>query len=396
VFFGRVVVRWAHNGDPIGIIGFAQDITEKKMVELELKRQRDLLNYQAYHDHLTNLPNRLLFEDRLEQSIIKREHESFALLFIDLDNFKEINDTLRHHIGDKVLQNISKKLSTCVRAEDSLSRLGGDEFTVILQNIKTPTAAAEVAQKLLDLISMKLIINNTEIYLSASIGISICPKDSTVKSDLIKFADSAMYKAKESGKNGYQFYSSDMTTMAFEKIMLQNSMRIAITNKEFQVYYQPQMDATSESLIGMEALVRWSHPDLGMIPPYKFIPLAEESGFIIHLDNYVMKQAMQDFARWKNMNLNAGKLSLNLSMKQLNNDDFIGYLTRTAKESDFSLEWLELEITETQMMQDPLSSIEKLNTLTTSQNSLTYPLIPAYACISANSLSEILFLILKF
>ena len=351
------------DGHLIGIIGSSQNITEKKEVEMELKKQTERLNHQAYHDHLTNLPNRLLFEDRLEQSIIKRDHESFALLFIDLDNFKEINDTLGHHIGDKVLQNISKKLSTCVRIEDSLSRLGGDEFTVILQNIKTPTSAAEVAQKLLDLISTKMIVNNHEIYLSASIGISLCPKDATSKSDLLKFADSAMYKAKESGKNGYQFYSSDMTAIAFEKIMLQNSMRIAIVNHEFQVYYQPQMDGVNDVLIGMEALVRWSHPDLGMIPPYKFIPLAEESGFIIHLDNYVMKQAMQDFTKWEHMDLNPGKLSLNLSMKQLNHDDFINYLSTTANEIGFNLQWLELEITETQMMQDPLSSIEKLNIL---------------------------------
>lgn len=351
------------NGQIIGIIVFSQDITRKKEVELQLKKQTELLNHQAYHDHLTNLPNRLLFEDRLEQSIIKREHESFALLFIDLDNFKEINDTLGHHIGDKVLQTISKKLSTCVRAEDSLSRLGGDEFTVILQNIKTPMAAAEVAQKLLDLINTKLIINNQEIYLSASIGISICPKDSSHKNDLIKFADSAMYKAKEAGKNGYMFYSSDMTKVTFEKIMLQNSMRVAVANNEFLVYYQPQIDARNSTLIGMEALVRWQHPDLGIIPPTKFVPLAEESGFIIQLDNYVMKQAMQDFVEWHNMGFNPGTLSLNLSIKQLNNDDFLKYLIQTSQDTGFDLHWLELEITETQMMQDPLGSIEKLNTL---------------------------------
>ncbi len=351
------------NGEVIGVIGFSQDITQKKEVENKLQKQTELLNHQAYHDQLTNLPNRILFDDRLEQSIAnsKRHDESFALLFIDLDNFKEINDTLGHNIGDKVLQLIAKKLSTCVRMEDSLSRLGGDEFTIILQNIKTPIAAAEVAQKLLDIINTKLTVNNHEIYLSASIGISIYPKDAFDKNDIIKFADSAMYKAKEKGKNSYTFYSVDMTKITFEKVMLQNSMRTAITNEEFIVYYQPQINAKKGVITGMEALVRWKHPSMGLVSPVKFIPLAEESGFIIHLDNYVMKQAMKDFTYWYSIGMNPGVLSLNLSIKQLVNDDFINYLTNTAKEIDFNLKWLELEITETQMMQDPLASIKKLN-----------------------------------
>ena len=350
------------NGEVIGTIAFSQDVTKKKEIEKKLQKQTELLNHQAYHDHLTNLPNRMLFDDRLIQSIAnaKRHNESFALLFIDLDNFKEINDTLGHHIGDKVLQLISKKLSTCVRIEDSLSRLGGDEFTIILQNIKMPAAAAEVAQKLIDIINKKLTVNNHEIYLSASIGISIYPKDSSDKNDMIKFADSAMYKAKENGKNNYQFYSAAMTTMAFEKVTLQNSMRTAIIKQEFIVYYQPQINAKKGVITGMEALVRWQHPSLGLISPIKFIPLAEESGFIVHLDNYVMKQAMIDFTSWYEMGLEPGILSLNLSIKQLANNDFIHYLTTTSKETGFNLNWLEFEITETQMMQDPLASIEKL------------------------------------
>lgn len=351
------------NGEVMGIIGFSQDITQKKDVENKLQKQTELLNHQAYHDQLTNLPNRILFDDRLEQSIAnsKRHEESFALLFIDLDNFKEINDTLGHNIGDKVLLLIAKKLSTCVRMEDSLSRLGGDEFTIILQNIKTPIAAAEVAQKLLDIINTKLTVNNHEIYISASIGISIYPKDASDKNDIIKFAVSAMYKAKEKGKNSYAFYSVDMTKITFEKVMLQNSMRTAITNEEFIVYYQPQINAKKGVITGMEALVRWKHSSMGLISPIKFIPIAEESGFIIHLDNYVMKQAMQDFTDWYKTGINPGILSLNLSIKQLVNDDFINYLIKIAKEIGFNLNWLELEITETQMMQDPLASIEKLN-----------------------------------
>lgn len=353
------------NGNAIGTIGFSQNITQKKEVETKLKTQTELLNYQAYHDHLTNLPNRLLFEEGLETSILHAndKHKSFALLFIDLDNFKEINDTLGHHVGDKVLQKVSKKVSTCISAKDSLSRTGGDEFTVILQNIKNSASAAQVAQKLLDIINMKLTINNNEIYLSASIGISLYPKDALEKSDLIKFADSAMYKAKESGKNSYQFYSSDMTQLTFEKVLLQNSMRTAIYNEEFVVFYQPQVNVKTNKITGMEALVRWRHPSMGLISPAKFIPIAEESGFIIHLDNYVMQNAMKDFVNWYAMGLNPGVLSLNLSIKQLNHNSFIKFLIQTSQETGFNLKWLELEITETQMMQDPLASIEKLQVI---------------------------------
>ncbi|MBU0632639.1 EAL domain-containing protein [bacterium] len=353
------------DGLPSKIIGTTFDITELVVTKRELKEKTKQLDFQVYHDHLTKLPNRTLFNDRLEQSIANssRTDQILAVLFIDLDNFKQINDTLGHNIGDKVLQLISKRLSTCIRLDDSLSRLGGDEFTVIIHNLKTPESAADVAQKILDIINSKLIVDNNELYLSASIGISVYPKDSSNANDLLKFADSAMYKAKEKDKNNYQFYSSDMTQLAFEKVLMQTSLHTAIMKKEFIVYYQPQINAKNNTVIGMEALVRWQHPTMGIVSPAKFIPIAEESGFIITLDNFVMKQAMSDFVNWYNKGLNPGTLSLNLSIKQLNNDYFINFLKHTIKETGFNIQWLEFEITETQMMQDPLSSIEKLNTI---------------------------------
>lgn len=352
-------------GAPLKIVGTTLDITEIVNTKQKLVEQTKALNFQTYHDHLTKLPNRTQFLNRLKESITNanKMNQIFAVLFIDLDNFKEINDTLGHNIGDKVLQLVSKRISTCIRNEDSLSRLGGDEFTVLLYDLKTPESAADVAQKILDIIKSKITIEKNEFYLSASIGISIYPKDSLNGNDLLKFADSAMYKAKNKDKNNYQFYSSDMTEIAFEKVLIQTSLHIAINKKEFIVYYQPQVDAKNNIIIGLEALVRWNHPTMGMIPPIKFIPIAEENGFIITLDNYVMKQAMIDFVDLYKNGFNPGILSLNLSIKQLGNDSFISYLKKTIEETGFDLQWLEFEITETQMMQDPLSSIEKLNTL---------------------------------
>ncbi|WP_345993887.1 EAL domain-containing protein [Sulfurimonas sp. HSL-1716] len=356
---------FSDKGAPIKIVGTTLDITELVDTKKKLEEQTKLLNFQAYYDSLTKLPNRALFNDRLEQTIAnsKRNDQIFALLFIDLDNFKEINDTLGHHIGDKVLQIVSKRLSTCVRIDDSLSRLGGDEFTVIIHNLKNPEAVAEVAQKLLDMIKSKITVDNNELYLSASIGISIFPKDASNSSDLIKFSDSAMYKAKEKGKNNYQFYSADMTQIAFEKILMQTSLHVAVNKKEFVVYYQPQVDTRNEFITGVEALVRWDHPTMGIIPPDKFIPLAEEIGFIVSLDKYVIRQAMSDFADWNKKGLSPGILSLNLSTKLLNSEHFIDDLKYIIKETGFNVKQLELEITESQMMQDPLSSIQKLQTL---------------------------------
>ncbi len=354
-----------NNANPTKIVGTTLDITESVNAKKKLEEQAKQLHFQANYDHLTKLPNRMLFNDRLEQSIVnsKRYKHMFALLFIDLDNFKEINDTLGHHIGDKVLQLVSKRLSTCVRIEDSLSRLGGDEYTVMLHNLNRPESAAEVAQKLLDMIKTKIIVDNHELYLSASIGISIYPKDATTSSDLIKFADSAMYEAKDKGKNNFQFYSSDMTQLAFEKVLMQTSLHVAINKQEFVVYYQPQIDAKNNTIVGMEALVRWNHPTMGIIPPNKFIPLAEQIGFIASLDKYVMKQAMLDYVQWYKDGYSPGMLALNMSTKLLNSEYFIDELKYIIKDTGFNVKWLELEITESQVMQDPMSSIQKLKTL---------------------------------
>jgi len=352
-------------GDIIGITRYSQDITQKKEIEDQLKIQTQLLNFQAYHDALTKLPNRALFDDRLQQSITHahRHNEKFALLFIDLDNFKQINDTLGHHYGDEVLKIVAKRLSTCLCEEDTLSRVGGDEFTLLRQNLETSESASKIATNIIQVLKPKIVLDGHTLHITASIGISLYPKDSILKNDLLKYADTAMYKAKDEGRNNYQFYSSEMTRLAFEKAVMESALHRAVDENQFVVYYQPQVDVRDNSIVGIEALVRWNHPEMGLILPDKFITLAEESSFIQELDNYVMLQAMTDIQQLYAMGLNPGILSLNLSIKQLMNHHFLQTLTETISRTNFNVQWLEFEITESQMMRDPMRSIEILQTI---------------------------------
>jgi len=358
------IYQLSYHGKDAAVI-FDTDISEIIALEQEHINQAKLLEHQAYHDTLTNLPNRTLFQDRLQQAIVasKRNDEKFALLFIDLDQFKKINDSLGHHVGDDVLIETAKRFQKLLREEDTLSRLGGDEFTIILKNIKDERSAATVAQKLINSMKAPIEAANHTLHISASIGISIYPNDTTSQEDLIKFADTAMYKAKDEGRNNFQFYSAEMTKNAFDKVIMENSLRVAIKENQFKVYYQPQYDATSNKIVGMEALVRWFHPHVGMISPFEFIPLAEENGLIVAIDELVMQMAMKQFSQWYMQGLNPGKLALNLSMKQLADNNFMTHLLKTMKTYDFDASWLELEITEGQMMQNPEQSIKKLKRL---------------------------------
>lgn len=353
------------SGKVIGLTRYTQDITHKKAIESKLKRQTELLNFQAYHDALTGLPNRTLFEDRLQQSIsrAKIREEKLALLFIDLDNFKQINDTLGHDFGDAVLQIVAKRFLQCIRTEDTLARFGGDEFTVLVQNLERASATATIAEKLNKSLNAPITVNGQELHISASIGIGIYPKDATEKQDLFKYADTAMYKAKEMGRNNYQFYSEEMTKLALKKAMMEKELRKAIKNKDFIVYYQPQIDASTGQIVGMEALVRWEHPTFGLLTPDSFIPTAEESHLIVEVDSLVMQQAMYDIKTWYDKGFNPGTLSLNLSIKQLMDAHFIRQILDTANTIGFDIEMLKFEITESQMMHDPEKSIGVLEML---------------------------------
>jgi len=343
----------------IRILGTHIDITKEKTMQEELTKQKDILRYQAHHDALTNLPNRTLFQDRLEQGIAqcKRNSDKLALFFIDLDHFKEINDSLGHEVGDKILVEVSKRISCVIRDEDTLARLGGDEFTVIMKNLKEAQNASLSAQKIIESLNEPIEIDDHILYVSCSIGISLFPNDGESSQNLLKYADAAMYKAKDEGRSNFQFYSSEMTEMAFERVVMEASLREALKNKEFVVYYQPQVDAKNNKIIGMEALVRWNHPTMGLVSPAKFIPLAEVTGLIVQLDQYVMQNSITQFIKWYKDGLNPGVLSINLSVKQLEQDTCISTLKMMLKNLACKSEWLELEVTEGQIMKNPEDAI---------------------------------------
>jgi diguanylate cyclase (GGDEF)-like protein/PAS domain S-box-containing protein len=356
------------NGVVVGVVGFAQDITQRVHAEKNLKEQKEILNHQAHHDALTNLPNRVLFNDRLEQTIkkAKREDNTFALLFLDLDHFKEINDSLGHDIGDKVLKIVTRRLNKIIRKEDTLARLGGDEFTIILSDLRYGQDASLLAQKILHELAKPIMLEKHHLYVSSSIGISLFPNDGSSASNLLKYADAAMYKAKDEGRNNFQFYSADMTELAFERVVMEASLRHAIANEEFIIYYQTQVDGRTGQLTGMEALLRWEHPTMGLVSPSKFIPLAEVTGLIIELDQLMMKTAMQQQVTWYEKGLNPGVLALNLTMKQLQQKGFIALLKKLLRETRCDPHWIELELSESHIMinvEETITILEQINTL---------------------------------
>jgi len=350
------------SGNPIGIVGINKDITKRKKVEDALHEQQSTLYYQAHHDALTGLPNRVLFFDRLEQGIIKakRHSEGLALFFIDLDKFKHINDSLGHGTGDSVLKIISKRLEAIIRKEDTVARLSGDEFTIIIEELKNPHDASILAEKILARLKEPINIDNHKLYVSGSIGISMYPVDATAGCDLLKYADTAMYKAKEEGRNNFQFYSSEMTEFAMQRIVMKTCLRQAIDHTELLIHYQPQINSCTNELVGLEALVRWQHPTMGFLLPDKFIPLAEDTGMIIEVDKWVMRTSMKQVSDWYKEGLKPGVLALNLSVKQLESHDFIEVIKESMKAYDFKAKWLELEITEGQMMTKPEEVISRL------------------------------------
>ena len=339
--------------------GYIHDITDRKNAEEELTQQKNILDHQAHHDALTELPNRVLFQDRLTQAIgkAKRNDSKIALLFIDLDHFKEINDSLGHDVGDEILKTVTFRLNKVTRDEDSLARLGGDEFTVILEGLRQAQDASSISNKILESLSKSINVNNNVLYVSCSIGISIYPDDGLSAQSLLKFADSAMYKAKDEGRNNFQYYNSTMTELAFERVFMESSLREGLKNSEFIVYYQPQVNGVTDGIIGMEALVRWQHPTMGLVSPAKFIPLAESTGLIVELDRYVMRTAMTQMSEWYEQGLNPGVLAMNLAIKQLQQEDFIPMFKQLMKETNCKAEWLALEVTEGQIMTHPEDAI---------------------------------------
>lgn len=354
-----------NEGNVTAVEGVARDITDNYLAQVNIEEQKELLTHRANHDTLTNLPNRQLFLDRLSQSIkyAQRFEEKVAVLFIDLDHFKEINDSLGHHVGDEVLKIVSIKLEEQLRETDTLARLGGDEFIIILDTLDDANLIVDIVKKLMDTMNDPILIQGHQLYITLSIGVSLYPDDGKISEDLLKNADAAMYNAKKSGRNTYCFYEEEMTKKAFERIEMETSLRQAIERDEFVILYHPQVDGHTDTIIGLEALIRWDHPQKGMILPTTFIPLAEEIGLIIPIDRWVMRHAMRQFVQWKQEGLNPGKLALNLSIKQLRQADFLLLVSMILKETGCKPEWITFEVTETEIMKNPEYSILKLQAL---------------------------------
>ncbi|MGN6389525.1 MAG: EAL domain-containing protein, partial [Burkholderiaceae bacterium] len=345
-------------GDAPGLVAIYRDITLRR-------RNENHLRFLANHDLLTRLPNRMQFYRRLDHAIgeAARSERAFAVLFIDLDRFKNINDTFGHSAGDLLLQMVSDRLSRNVRKSDLLARLGGDEFTVLAECLPDTHDVVALTDHIMDALAQPFHIEGHELFVSASIGIAVFPQDGRDAESLIRSADAAMYHAKGLGKNNYQFFIPDMNTRALEQLVLESALRHAIERGEFMLYYQPKVQASTEHIFGMEALLRWNHPTLGVILPNRFIPLAEETGLIREIGRWALREACRQNAIWRRAGYPSLVVSVNLSSVQLISPDFADVVAAILAETELPHECLELEITESVIMESPEQSTRTLQAL---------------------------------
>jgi diguanylate cyclase (GGDEF)-like protein len=310
--------------------------------------------YLAYYDSLTTLPNRSMFSKLLNHaiSLARRDGTQLAVLFVDLDRFKNINDTLGHEAGDLLLQEVGKRLQGCLRESDTVARLGGDEFVILLPALGDGADVEVVAHKILAATSKSFVALGQEFRVTASVGVSTYPKDGDDEQSLMKNADIAMYQAKEEGKNNFQYYSVQMNTNSFERLALESSLRRALEHDEFRLHYQPKIDARSDRIVGVEALLRWQHPELGMVAPTKFLPVAEETGLIVSIGKWVLKTACTQNVAWQQRGLPHLNIAVNLSRRQFSDEGLLRDITAILEETGMSPDLLELEITESTLMHD--------------------------------------------
>ena len=350
-------------GSMVNAISLSLEIKKRRLIQEELKAQKEILHHHAHHDSLTGLPNRFLFNDRLSQVIkqAQRSGKKIAVLFIDLDHFKGINDSMGHKVGDDLLKEVAKRLKGEIRQTDTLARLGGDEFSIVLSQVANNDVVVEVTQSLIKAMNAPIELLDKSFYVTLSVGVAIYPEDGKTTEELLKNSDAAMYQAKDDGRNTYQFYNASMTEKAFERVAMATSFRNALKNKEFVVHYQPQVNAETDRIIGMEALVRWNHPDLGQIAPANFLSFANDTGLIVPMDEWVMKTAMTQFSIWYQEGLQPGILALNLSMLMLQKEGFIDMIQQLLEDTACQPQWLELEVTEGQIMKDPAVAIQILS-----------------------------------
>lgn len=331
----------------------------------ELERARQVGMHLAHHDTLTDLPNRQFFRSRLRQLLAqaRRHKRLLAVLFLDLDRFKQINDTLGHTVGDRLLVEVARRLSGCIRETDLAARRGGDEFTVILDGIRRGQDAARVARKILLALQRPFHVDQHELFMGVSIGISLFPADGQDVETLVKHADIAMYRAKAQGGATYRFFLPDMNDKALERLALEQSLRLAIEREEFVLHYQPRVDMKSGRVIGMEALVRWQHPDLGLIYPDEFIPVAEETGLIEGLGRWVLQTACAQNRRWQDEGLPRITVAVNFSARQFQHKHPVDLVRRALDKSGLAPDCLEIELTESAVMQDAAVALETLSEL---------------------------------
>jgi diguanylate cyclase (GGDEF)-like protein/PAS domain S-box-containing protein len=360
---GEIYLEWLsitaitnNSGRTTHYVAIFSDITTVKANEERLHRL-------AYYDALTELPNRILFNDRLNQAMARasRGNQMVAVMLLDLDRFKIINDTLGHMAGDTLLIDVAQRIDNCMRESDTVARLGGDEFIVVLPDMDNINQASLAAQKIIDVLAQPFSLDNQEIFITTSIGISFYPSSGDNAEMLIKTADIAMYHAKEQGRNNYQFYRSSASDETSALFAMEHSLRRSLERNELSLHYQPQIDIETGNITGMEALLRWQHPERGMIPPNEFIPLAEETGLIISIGEWVLRSACAQNKAWQDAGLPPVRIAVNLSVRQLKQKNLVAKIAEILAETGLDPQWLELELTESVIMQNAEDSVQQLH-----------------------------------
>ncbi|MBL8533851.1 MAG: EAL domain-containing protein [Betaproteobacteria bacterium] len=362
------VVRGS-DGAPLQAFGAIQDITENKAAE-------ERIHQLAYFDRLTQLPNRHRFVENVEAALTHARNSDrlVAVLSMDLDQFKRINDTLGHAVGDRLLTSVADRLRETVRTRDTvlrrntvedshLARLGGDEFCVLLTDMSHFEDAAKVAQRIIESLQRPMDVDGRELFTTTSVGISLFPMDGGDADTLVKNADAAMYFAKSQGRNNYQFYGKEMNSRALERLAMESRLRRAVERREFQLHYQPKLDLRSGRIVGVEALIRWQHPELGMVPPAEFIPIAEDSGLIVSIGEWVMREAAEQVRRWQANGLDSFHVAVNIASPHFQQPDFTDHVAAILQETGLAPKYLELEVTESMLMDDRTLNLDTLTRL---------------------------------